>query len=85
VRYCIGVADASLHAITGRPAGAFSCASEQRLGLLRSELNFAQVETILQAGLHEFFDGLQVKMNTIDECVQGDFFAQRPHARGVNG
>ncbi len=85
VRYCIGVADTSLHAITGTPAGAFSCASEQRLGLLRSELNFAQVETILRSGLHEFFDALQVKMNTIDECISGDFFAQRPYAQRVAG
>jgi hypothetical protein len=30
------------------------------------------------SGLHEFFDALQVKMNTIDEYIQGDFFAQRP-------
>jgi len=85
VRYCIGVADTSLHTITGVAPGAFSCASEQRLGLLRSELNFAQVETILQSGLHEFLDALQVKMNTIDECVLGDFFAQRPYARGAAG
>ena len=29
-------------------------------------------------GLHEFFDALETKMNTIDECIAGDFFAQRP-------
>ncbi len=85
VRYCIGVADTSLHAITGTPAGGFTCAGEQRLGLLRSELNFTQVEPILQSGLHEFLDGLQAKMNTIDECILGDFFAQRPYARGAAG
>jgi len=77
VRYCIGLADNSLHAITGTRLGAFSCPTEQRLGLLRSELDYAQVEPILQAGLHEFFDGLQARMNTIDECVRGDFFAQK--------
>jgi len=75
VRYCIGVADASLHAITGSRPGAFSCATEQRLGLLRSELDYAQVQPILQSGLHEFFDALQAKMNTVDECVLKDFFA----------
>jgi len=83
VRYEIGVADTSLHNITGTPAGTFSCSAEQRLGLLRSELNFAQVETILQSGLHEFLDGLQVKMNTIDECIGADFFGQRRYSRGV--
>jgi uncharacterized alpha-E superfamily protein len=77
VRYCIGLADNSLHAITGTRLGAFSCATEQRLGLLRSELDYAHVDSILQAGLHEFFDGLQLRMNTIDEFIRGDFFAQK--------
>ena len=75
VRYCIGVADTSLRAITGTRPGAFSCVCEQRLGLLRSQLDFAQTDAIIQAGLHEFFDSLQIKMNTIDECVFADFFA----------
>jgi uncharacterized alpha-E superfamily protein len=77
VRYCIGVADASLHAITGTRPGAFSCASEQRLGRLRSELDYAQVQPIVESGLHEFFDGLQLKMNRVDECILGDFFGQK--------
>jgi uncharacterized alpha-E superfamily protein len=80
VRYCIGLADLSLHSITGTRTGAFSCASEQRIGMLRSELDYAQAESILEAGLHEFFDTLQTKMNTIDECILGDFFAQRPQS-----
>ena len=78
VRYCIVVADGSLHAITGTRPGAFSCFTEQKLGLLRSELDYAQVDAIIQSGLHEFFDSLQFKMNTIDECIFRDFFAQRP-------
>jgi len=83
VRYCIGLADASLHSITGTRPGAFSCASEQRIGMLRSELDYAQVEAILKAGLHEFFDALQTRMNAIDECILGDFFARRPHSAGT--
>ena len=77
-RYCISLADRALHFITGTPVGTFSCQSEQRLGVLRSELDFAAVEAILTAGLHEFCDSSQAKMNTIDECIKGDFFAQRP-------
>jgi hypothetical protein len=55
---------------------------------LRSELDFAAVEAILAAGLHEFCDASQTKMNIIDECISGDFFALRPLAAagpGVNG
>jgi len=85
LRYCIGLADNSLHSITGIRLGNFSCGAEQKLGLLRSELDYAQVEPILQSGLHEFFDALQLKMNTIDECVRGDFFAQRPVSLSAGG
>ncbi len=84
VRYCIGLADDSLHAITGTRHGAFSCAAEQRAGMLRSELDYAQVESILKSGLHEFFDSLQMKMNRIDEDILGDFFA-RQLAMGAGG
>jgi hypothetical protein len=72
----VGRADRSLHVISGTPADSFSCASEQWLGLLRSELDFARVESVLTTGLHEFCDSLQTKMNTIDECINRDFFAQ---------
>ena len=85
LRYCIGLADNSLHSISGSRLGTFSCPSEQRLGLLRSELDYAQVDSILQSGLHEFFDALQLKMNTIDECIRGDFFAQRPVSLTAGG
>jgi len=83
IRYCVSRADASLHRITGTPAGTFACASEQRSGLLRGELDFARVEPILAAGLHEFCDSLQTKMNTIDECIVADFFAQKHQPGGA--
>jgi len=83
LRHCIRVADQSLHAITGTPPGAYSCGAEQRLGLLRSELDFAQVDSILTHGLHEFFDSLQQKMNTIDEYVRSDFFGRKLMALGA--
>jgi uncharacterized alpha-E superfamily protein len=83
VRHCIGLANQSLHAISGTPTGEFSCAAEQKMGLLRSELNYADVDAILTSGLHEFFDAIQGKMNTIDENILVDFFAQRPLATGA--
>ena len=44
--------------------------------MLKSELDYGRVDATVAAGLHEFLDGLQVKMNRIDECILGDFFAQ---------
>jgi uncharacterized alpha-E superfamily protein len=80
VRYCISVADGALHQITGTPRGTFACQSEQRLGALRGDLEFAAVDAILTSGLHEFCDSSQSKLNAIDESIFADFFAQRPLA-----
>ena len=44
----------ALHAITGTPIGAFSCASEQLMGQLRAELDFTSVENVIRGGLHEY-------------------------------
>jgi len=78
VRHCLVESGISLHAITGTPLGGFSNQAEQRLGQLRAELNYASVADIIAGGLHEFLDGLQTKLNLIDECVHSTFFAMRP-------
>jgi uncharacterized alpha-E superfamily protein len=78
VRYSISRADRCLHAITGTPPDSFSTSSEQQLGLLKSELDFGRADFILASGLHEFLDGLQARMNKIDECILGDFFVLGP-------
>lgn len=80
VRYCLVAADESLHRITGTPPGRFAVTCEQQLGLLRSELDFTGVHAVMRGGLHEFLDGLQVRMNGIDECILEDFFVHKQTA-----
>ena len=48
------------------------------MGLLRSELDFTSVDSIIRQGLHEYLDGLQVKMNQIDNSLLSDFVARIP-------
>jgi uncharacterized alpha-E superfamily protein len=83
VHHCINSADECVHAITATPAGGFSCVSEQRLGLLRSELHYTRADSILSTGLHEFLDSLQMKMNRVDTAVLEDFFAMRHDAHAA--
>ncbi len=80
VQYCVNVAEQSLHAISGAPLNAFSNAAEQRLGRLSSELRYAQIDEIISAGLHEYMDNLQRKINRIDDAIYETFFALRPLA-----
>ena len=78
IHYCIDPADESLHAITGVPMGSYRYPSEQLMGLLRSELDFTSVDSIIRRGLHEYLDGLQIKMNSIDNSVCERFFRLAP-------
>jgi uncharacterized alpha-E superfamily protein len=76
VHYCIQCADESLHAITGTPSGAFRSPSERLLGLLRAELDYTSIEQVVRAGLHEYLDTLQMKMNAVDNGLVEEFFAR---------
>jgi len=69
-----------VHAITGTPTAMFRSPVEQLLGLLCSELAYAQVDEIIAGGLHEYLDGLQTKMNQIGSHIYDTFFSGRPAA-----
>lgn len=82
IRHCLIEAETSLHAITGCPMGTFSMSAEQRLGRLRAELDYSTVQDILLAGLHEYVDLLQGKINEVGAAVHESFF---PAVRGDAG
>lgn len=84
VHYCLAHTDDSLHAITGTPAGAFRNPAERRLGHLRAELAYTDVQEIIAGGLHEFLDALQSKLNRVDQAIYASFFALRPVASVVS-
>ena len=81
IQYCLMRARASVHAISGTPAGMFRHPVERLFGELCSELAYARVEAIITAGLHEYLDRLQTKINQIGTEVSETFFA----ARGTPG
>jgi uncharacterized alpha-E superfamily protein len=78
VDFCLSGTNASLHAISGTPIGTFRNAAEQHLGHLRAELAYTDVQQIIARGLHEFLDGLQSKLNRVDQTIFETFFALRP-------
>jgi uncharacterized alpha-E superfamily protein len=79
MRYCIGSANVSLHRITGTPPDQFHYQSEHLLGMLESEFAFAQVDDILNRGLHQYLDTTQRKLNDIDNALRGDFLGTVPY------
>ncbi len=77
VQFCVNHADESLHAISGSPLNTYQNPAEQKLGRLKSELAYADVQSIVKLGLHEFIDSLQVKLNDVAEAIHETFFAVR--------
>jgi len=77
VHSCLMAARESAHAISGTPPGIFRNPVEQLLGELCSELAYAVVEDIIAAGLHEYLDRLQTKMNLVGNGIHETFFARR--------
>lgn len=78
IQYCLFEAERSLHAITGCPMGSFRCLPEQLLGRLCADLTYAEIETIISTGLHEFIDDLQARLNAVSKAIFDRFFAVCP-------
>lgn len=75
VRFCLIRAEQSLLAITGGTPGNFNNRPEQLLGRLRSELDYLLIDDVMENGLHEFIDDLQVRLNQIGGSISDTFFA----------
>lgn len=80
VHSCLSRAAISMHAITGSSQDDFSNKAEQRLGRLLAELNYTKIGEIIQQGLHEFLDDLQIRLNRIDDGIFETYFTLRPLA-----
>ncbi len=73
-RYCLLRVENALHRITGTPLGTWRSPVERTLGRLRSDLEYMTVDDIIQQGLHEFLDRLQLQLNEVDHRIFDAFF-----------
>ncbi len=77
IRYCLIKSEDSLHAISGSERGSYQNMAKKRLGRLRAELDFVDIEDCVTRGLHEFVDDFQTRLNRVGEAIFETFFA--PH------
>jgi len=75
IQYCLLAVRDSLHAISGTTIGSFRNPPEKLLGQLCSDLSFTSVDEIIDAGLHEYLDNLQTRMNHVAAGIYETFFA----------
>lgn len=73
ILFCLREAENCLHRLSGTEEG-YSNKAEKRIGTLRSELEFADVEDLISFGLHEYLDGIQLKLNGISDEIYDKFF-----------
>ena len=73
--------------MSGHVAGIFRHPVERSFGELCSELAYAKVESIITAGLHEYLDRLQTRLNGLGNGISDAFFAARgaPPVRKAKG
>jgi uncharacterized alpha-E superfamily protein len=82
IRHCLIKIEHSLHNITSSPPGTFSNQAERRLGLLRAEIDYADINEVFEIGLHDYLDSFQTKLNSLGEAIFNTFFALRPPIPG---
>ncbi len=70
---CLIRADQSLIALSGRSVG-FSNTAQKKLGALKSQLEYADINDIISAGMHEYLDDIQRKLNDISSAIYESFF-----------
>jgi uncharacterized alpha-E superfamily protein len=84
-------AEESLRVISGSPVGTYRSAAERSLGRLRSDLDYTDMDEVMRAGMHEWMDLFQVKLNDMGGAIHATFFALREvsseggHLQGARG
>ena len=76
VRFCVDELNVALRRISGVPEGKFCNDAEKLAGRLLAELQFATIEEIFAAGLHDYLDRLQGKLNDIGAALFNAYIVQ---------
>jgi len=85
VRFCVHQAERSLRAIVGAPTGAQPSEAERHIGRLRAQLDFATIDEILKAGVHEVLDGVQGELNAVGDEMYRTIYALTSAATNGQG
>lgn len=71
---CLMHAEQSLQTISGSSTG-YSNNAIRQLGLLKSQLEYADINEIFNSGLHEFLDTFQAKLNVVSSAIFESYFS----------
>ena len=83
IYHCISKAQIYLHRITGSPHGAVTNSAEKQLGRLMADLEYTDIDEVIDAGLHEFLANLQNRLNTLGGTIGTTFFNIPPQVQST--
>ena len=69
VRFCVSSVNRAIRRISGVAEGHFSNTAEKLTGRFLAELQFSTIDEVFEAGLHQYLDDAQGKLNNIGEAV----------------
>ncbi len=75
IRFCVDRLDEVLHLISATEEGRFRNEPERLSGLLRSQLDYATPDSIFHHGLHEYLDGVQEQLISLDLAFHDTYCA----------
>lgn len=73
IRFCVEQLDIALHTISGTPRSHYDNEAERLSGKLCSDLNYAKIDDIIKGGLHQYLDGIQVRLNEIAVATRTEY------------
>jgi uncharacterized alpha-E superfamily protein len=71
---CLINAEQSLITLSGNPIG-FNNSAQKKLGVLKSKLEYTDIDDIINSGMHEYLDDIQLKLNDISSAIYNSFFS----------
>jgi uncharacterized alpha-E superfamily protein len=83
IRYCIIHSEESLHNITSSQPGTFSNEAERQMGRLRAEIDYTDINEVIETGLHNYLDSFQIKLNSVGDAIFDTFFTVHPSTSSV--
>ncbi|WP_163712204.1 alpha-E domain-containing protein [Mangrovibacterium lignilyticum] len=71
---CLEHTALSLKMISGKNSG-YSNLAEKEVGILTSQLEYADINDIIKTGMHEYLDNFQIKLNNVSSAIADSFFS----------
>ena len=77
ILHCVHYSEDSLKVLSGTPRDVALNAAQRSLFRLRTDLETGSVTEVMEGGLHGYLDGLQTRLNQVDQDVFQVFFAPK--------